>query len=336
MNNPQVVTPKGSGGKAVPFVGGVVFTFVVAELGMQVAKLPVFSRFGPMISAILLAVVYRQFAGYPEKVRRGVQFSGKVLLRIAIVFYGFRLNLAVIMREGLGLVARDVCTVAGAIIVTVLVAKWLKADPTLSLLLGVGTGVCGAAAVAAVSPIIGAKEDDTAIGVGIIALAGTLFTIVYTLLRPFLPLSPLDYGVWTGTSLHEIAHVAAAAAPAGQDALAIALLAKLGRVLLLVPLSFLIMYWMRTRSGQGGQAKVEFPWFLIGFVLTSVLNSYASLPAAWVTQMTNLGTFLLTAAMVGLGLNISFAAVRSKASRPLAAMLAASVLLSVVTYLSLV
>ncbi len=75
----------------------------------------------------------------------------------------------------------------GAIAVILLLAKWLKAETELSILLGVGTGVCGAAAIAAVSPIIGAKEDDTAIGVGLIALTGTAFTMVYTLLRTACP-----------------------------------------------------------------------------------------------------------------------------------------------------
>ncbi|TGU71773.1 putative sulfate exporter family transporter, partial [Mesorhizobium sp. M00.F.Ca.ET.186.01.1.1] len=142
------------------------------------------------------------------------------------------------------------------------------------LMLGVGTGVCGAAAIAAVSPIIQAKEEDTAIGVGIIALVGTIFAILYTVLRPFLPLSALDYGMWSGISLHEIAHVALAAAPAGQDGLAIGLLAKLGRVLLLVPLCFLLMFWMKRSGKLQGEAKVEFPWFLIGFLVMSLFGSY--------------------------------------------------------------
>ena len=320
----------------LPFIGGMLFTFVVAELGILLARLPVFSRFGPMISAILIAVLYRQALGYPEAIRRGVQFSAKTLLRVAIVLFGFRLNLAVIMREGLGLLARDLGTVIGAIGVTLLVAKWLKADLNLSILLGVGIGVCGAAAIAAVSPIVEAKEEDTAIGVGLIALTGTMFTIAYTLLRPLLPLSAVQYGIWTGVSLHEIAHVAAGASPAGQEALAIALLAKLGRVLLLIPVCFALVYWMKQRNGKGRGAKIEFPWFLAGFVAASVIGSYASVPAPYIAKMTSLSSFLLASAMVGLGLNVSFQAVRSKAAKPLLAMLCASVLLSIVTYLTIV
>src|SRR5699024_867797 len=135
-----------------------------------------------------------------------------------------------------------------AIGLTVWLAKVFKADKSISLLLGVGTGVCGAAAIAAVAPIVKAKDEDTAIGVGIIALMGTVFAIVYTILRPILPLDAIQYGIWSGTSLHEVAHVALAGAPAGEDGLAMALLGKLGRVFLLVPLCFIFIAMMKRKN----------------------------------------------------------------------------------------
>src|SRR5699024_9889184 len=97
-------------------------------------------------------------------------------------------------------------------------------------------------------PIVKSKDDDTAISVGIIALMGTIFAIGYTILRPFLPLDAMDYGIWSGTSLHEVAHVVLAAEPAGDQATATAVLAKLGRVFLLIPLSFILIYIMKRRS----------------------------------------------------------------------------------------
>ena len=103
------------------------------------------------------------------------------------------------------------------------------------------------------SPIVKAREEETALGAGLIALVGTIFAVGYTIIRPFLGITDIQYGVWSGVSLHEIAHVALAAAPAGQDALAIGLLAKLGRVFLLIPLSFMLMVWMR-RKGKSGQS----------------------------------------------------------------------------------
>ncbi|MGI6666867.1 MAG: YeiH family protein [Bacillota bacterium] len=322
-------------------LGGVAFTAAIAAAGIQAAKLPVLSRLGAMILAILMAVTYRQVAGYPEGLRSGIQLTARTGLRLAIVLFGFRLNLATVLNEGLELLVRDLGTVIGAIALTMLIAKWLKADENISLLVSVGTGVCGAAAIAAVSPILRAKEDDTAVSVGMIALTGTAFTIVYSLLRPLLPLSAVQYGTWAGVSLHEIAHVAAAASPGGSDALAVALLAKLGRVLLLIPLCFLLMYFMRQRNnvseGTKGQAKVEFPWFLIGFIGCSVLGSYTQISPALHTTLTNVSSYMLTAAMVGLGLNVSLKALSGgRLAKPFLAMLATSVILSVVTYLTIV
>ncbi len=338
---------KGNGGpNPSPFqkwVSGIAFTFVIALLGYGLAVIPGFNKIGSLACAIIIAIIYRQLFGYPENIRPGIEFSAKKLLRYAIVLYGLKLNIDVILNQGLPLLARDIGTIVFAILLTLLIARWIKADISLSLLLGVGTGVCGAAAIAAVSPIVKAKEEDTAIGVGIIALMGTVFAIMYTVLRPFLPLDSMDYGIWSGISLHEIAHVALAAAPAGEDSLAIALLAKLGRVFLLVPLCFILMYWMKKKSAakaEGDDTTVEFPWFLIGFIIMSLLGSYVignmiEVPQSVMDGVGQISTFILTAAMVGLGLNVSFKALRTKALKPLIAMAITSVCLSIITYFTI-
>ncbi|WP_083717783.1 putative sulfate exporter family transporter [Siminovitchia sp. FSL H7-0308] len=322
------------------WAGGVAFTFFIALLGFLLARIPGFSLIGQMASAILIAVVFRQIFGYPEALRPGVAFSSKVLLRTAIVLYGLKLNIHTVLQDGLGLLIRDAGIITIAILVTVWVAKRLRANPVISLLLGVGTGVCGAAAIAAVAPIIKAKDEDTAISVGIIALVGTVFGIVYTILRPVLPLTGAEYGAWTGMSLHEIAHVVLAGAPGGQEALAMALLAKLGRVFLLIPLCFILVYWVKSRSGKDstGNAKVGFPLFLLGFIAMSIIGTYVLgavivVPQGFMDFVSSGTTWLLTAAMVGLGLNVSLQDVRTKALKPLLAMSVASVLISVLAFL---
>ncbi|MBM7645627.1 putative integral membrane protein (TIGR00698 family) [Scopulibacillus daqui] len=325
--------PGGGGNQALLWMAGVGFTFVIALIGFFLAKIPGFSMVGPMACSIVIAVIYRQIFGYPESLRNGITFSSKKLLRYAIVLFGLKLNVDTILHHGLGLLQRDVFAVVFAIVATVLLAKLFKADMSLSFLLGVGTGVCGASAIAAVSPIVKAKEEDTAIGAGIIALMGTIFAIAYTILRPYLPLSAIEYGIWSGSSLHEIAHVALAGAPAGQNALAIALLAKLGRVFLLVPLCLVLVWWMNRKGKEKGGEKIEFPYFLIGFVAMSlfgsyVLGQYIPVTKGFMDGVSSLTSFILTMAMVGLGLNVSFKALKSKAFRPLLAMTITSVLLS--------
>lgn len=319
---------------------GVSFTFLIALLGFLVALLPGFNRVGQLACAIIIAVIYRQIFGYPEALRTGITFSSQKLLRLAIILYGFKLNIDVVLSDGLGLLARGGFIIAFAILFTVWLAKIMKADPMISLLLGVGTGICGAAAIAAVAPIVKSKDEDTAISVGIIALVGTVFAILYTIIGPLLPISAIDYGIWSGVSLHELAHVAIAAEPAGDDALAIALLAKLSRVLLLVPVAFIFIYLMNRKNKQtdARHNKVPFPFFLLGFIFTSLLGSYVlgrfiPAPPSMMNVIFQLTTWLLTAAMVGLGLNVNIRDLRTKALKPLTAMAVTSVLVSIIAFI---
>lgn len=318
---------------------GIGFTCLIALFGYLLAIVPGFDRVGPLASAIILAIIYRQFFGYPEVFRSGIQFSSKYLLRFAIILYGLKLNVDVILQDGLGLLLKGAIAIIFSILLMVYLAKKFKANEQLAMMLGVGTGVCGAAAIAAVSPIIKAKEEDTAIGVGIIALVGTFFSIMYAILLPFLPLSDVQYGIWSGISLHELAHVALAAEPAGEEALAIALLAKLGRVFLLVPLCFILIFWVKNRqqSQDKTATKVPFPYFLLGFIGMSLFGSYVlgtliPISDGVMDGISTATTFILTAAMVGLGLNVSLKDVKDKALKPLIAMLITSVLLSIMMF----
>ncbi|MBP3965763.1 YeiH family protein [Paenibacillus lignilyticus] len=339
--------------------GGIGFTFLLAAAGYGLSQLPVLHYVGQMACAILLAVIYRQVWGYPEALRAGITFSGKSLLRLAIILYGIKLNLLQVFQDGPSLLIRDIAAALFAIGCTLLLAKLLKADQKLSLLLGIGTAICGAAAIAAVSPILRSKEEDTAVSVGLIALVGTVFAVGYTMLRPVLALTELQYGIWSGTSLHEIAHVALAAAPAGEDALAGALLAKLGRVFLLVPLSLVLILVQRQRqqrrlrrlmeqtSGAEDKAKIpqaaklQLPWFLLGFLALSALGStdagqtFMHEAPEIMNAITKITTFLLTMAMVALGLNVDLRGSGKAIIKPLAAMVIASVLLAVGTYFTI-
>lgn len=336
--------PVENNGKGMSSIGkwlsGIAFTFFIALIAYFLTKVPGLGKIGQLGMAVIIAVLYRQFFGYPEQLRSGIQFSSKRLLRLAIILYGLKLNIDVVFHQGLGLLVRDVGTIIFSIALMILIAKWLKADFSISLLLGIGTGVCGAAAIAAVSPILKTKDEDTAISVGLVALIGTVFAIIYTVLWPLLHLTATNYGIWSGISLHEIAHVALASAPAGQDALAIGLLAKLGRVLLLVPLCFILILWMKRTGKMESNTKIEFPWFLIGFILMSLFGSYILgkqiiIPNSMMTTISNGTTYILTMAMIGLGLNVSFKDLKSKALRPMIAIIITSIALSTLTFFTL-
>ncbi|MGO1759004.1 MAG: YeiH family protein, partial [Mammaliicoccus vitulinus] len=207
-----------------------------------------------------------------------------------------------------------------------------KGDKNLILLLGIGTGVCGAAAIAAISPILKSKERDIGISVGLVAIMGTIFSLTYTLLFALFPMDPTAYGIWSGASLHEIAHVILAADAGGSEALSIGLLTKLGRVFLLIPLSIIFLVIVNRKKSNKVAQKIDFPYFLIGFLIMSAVNTFVDIPDGVLNVMNTFTTLILIMAMVGLGLNVSFSDLRTKALKPMIAMAITSVVLSVITY----
>ncbi|UOQ44461.1 putative sulfate exporter family transporter [Halobacillus salinarum] len=320
-------------------ISGVAFTFGLAAVSFILSLLPGLSVIGPLAVAILSAIIYRHFFGYPDAYKKGIQFSAKILLRTAIVLFGLKLNITIIFQEGLPLLAKDFIVILFSIGSMVLLARLFKAEKQLSFLLGIGTGICGASAIAAISPIVKGKEEETALSVAIISLVGTAFAIGYTLIRPFLHLDVTAYGTWAGLSLHEIGHVALAGNPAGEDGLGMALLAKLGRVFLLVPVS-LFLVWLMSRKDKDAAKEIVFPWFLLGFIFMSLFGSfingrYLEIPPDVLKGISTLTTFILTMAMAGLGLSVSLADLKTKAVKPMLLLFLTSILLSGLTYMML-
>ncbi|OMP68125.1 YeiH family protein [Domibacillus epiphyticus] len=312
---------------------GILFTAIIAGISYIGAKLPVIGYAGPLALSILIAVFFRNSIGYPEQWRFGISFTGKIILRVAIVLYGIRLNFAVIASEGLPLLLQAAGSVLFATVAMVLAGRWLRIELKLALLLGAGTGICGAAAIAAAAPIIRAKEEDTALSVGMIAFLGTIFALLYPAVSPIIDLTSEEYGYWTGFTLHEIAHAALAGAAGGNAALDAALISKLSRVLLLFP--FCLILLLLTKKKNSTKSPVQFPYFLIGFLLVSLIGTLGTEKGVLSEHETNAiasaGTFLMGMAMSALGMSVDLQKIKKRAAKPLAALLIVSLLLSTLT-----
>ncbi|HCV2497834.1 TPA: YeiH family protein [Staphylococcus aureus] len=318
--------------KSKAFIYGLLFTFIIAVISLLGSKLPFLDKIGALTIAILIAILYRHFKGYPEAYRSGIAFSSKRLLKLAIILYGLKLNIYDVIGKGSDLVLIDIGVILFSIGLMLLLNKYIKGDKNLILLLGIGTGVCGAAAIAAVSPILKSREKDSAISIGIVALIGTIFSLAYTVIYSIFTISPEVFGVWSGTSLHEIAHVILASDFSGQEALSMGLLGKLGRVFLLIPLSIILI--MRKKSHSENEKKrIDVPYFLLGFVMMALFHTYVSLPHMVMQIIDNITTICLLMAMVALGLNVSFKDLKDRAFKPLIAVIIVSICLSTVTFI---
>ena len=317
-----------------PFIFGILFTFIIAAMSLISSKLPLLDKVGALTIAIVIAILFRHFKGYPESYRPGITFASKRLLKFAIILYGLKLNIFDVIGEGSTLLLIDGGVIIVSIGLMLLLNHYIKGDKAITLLLGIGTGVCGAAAIAAVSPILKSREKDTAISIGIIALIGTLFSLAYTVIYTLFTISPEVYGVWSGVSLHEIAHVILAADFSGDTALRIGLLGKLGRVFLLIPLSIVLILVMNMKShAKNTNQRIEMPYFLIGFVLMAIFHTYVPIPQFIMQIIEPLTTICLLMAMVALGLNVSFKDLQDRAFKPLIGVIIVSTILSTITFI---
>ncbi|MGE5704160.1 MAG: YeiH family protein [Clostridia bacterium] len=320
---------------------GIGMTLVLALLAQQLARFSFLAVMGQLMIAILLGMALRAVWKVPRAAQQGIAFSSKKLLRAGIILLGMRLDLAEIIQAGPVVLALAAGCILFAIAVVYGISRLFKADPQLSMLIACGTGICGAAAVAAIAPQIKANDQQTAIGVATVAVLGTIFTVVYVLAYPYLGFSPDQYGVYAGATLHEIAHVLAAAAPAGSGAVDTAIIVKLMRVILLVPTAILIGVWFGRREQKirsadevqiGWWKRLPIPWFIFGFLAMSGVHSLGIISAEWAAHLVSLAYRLMGMAMAGMGLGVDIAAFRKHGGKPFAAGLIGSILLSVMGY----
>ncbi|AJS58178.1 YeiH family protein [Paenibacillus sp. IHBB 10380] len=327
--------------KGMGFTQGVGITLMLAMAAKYLAMLPFLSIMGQLVIAIVLGIAYRGFIGVPEFAAAGISFTSKKLLRYGIILLGMRLNLTDIIHAGPKVLAIAVINITFTIVVVYGIAKWLKVNTKLGLLTACGTAICGAAAVVAISPQLKASDDETAIAAANVAILGTIFTLIYTVSYPLLNLSPTGYGIFAGATLHEIAHVIAAAAPGGQEAVDLAVIVKLTRVAMLVPVAMAIGIWtgrQQKRNEKGNENKrswreIPIPWFILGFLLMSGVNTLGIIPEGITDQVIVAAYLLIAMAMAGLGLGVEIATFRRLGIKSFVAGAIGSVLLSVLGFL---
>lgn len=318
---------------------GIGLTLVIAIIAKLLAQLPFLSIMGQLVIAILLGIAWRATIGLPNQWVAGTNFSSKKLLRLGIILLGMRLNFRDIIEAGPKVFLLAILSIVFTLFVVYGLARLFKVNQNLSLLTASGTAICGAAAIVAMAPQVKAKDDETAVAVATIAILGTLFTLVYTLIYPLIGLTATGYGIFAGATLHEIAHVIAASDPGGSAAVDIAVIVKLTRVALLVPVAIVIGIWMNRRTAtrdaqatKGTWRALPIPWFILGFLAMSGVNSLGIVSAALANNIVLIAYMLIAMAMAGLGLNVSIRTFGKLGIRPFAAGLIGSILLSVLGY----
>jgi uncharacterized integral membrane protein (TIGR00698 family) len=295
---------------------GIVLTAVIAAASFALRALPGVALFSPMILAIALGMLLHNAVGTPRRAVAGVKFVMRRILRFAIVLLGLQLTFIQVAEVGLAGVAVIIATLTSTFVFT----KWLGArlgvDRRLAELIAAGTSVCGASAVIAANTVTEAHDEDVAYAVACVTVFGSVAMFAYPLLAGAWAMPGKAFGLWAGSSIHEIAQVVAAAYQRGQAAGDFATIAKLTRVMMLAPLVFALGL-IRRRGRPGRRGKTPLPWFVLGFIALIGLGSLIAIPPAVKLPVATATTFMLSMALAAMGLETDIRKLKAKGLKPL-------------------
>nr|WP_311448023.1 putative sulfate exporter family transporter [uncultured Porphyromonas sp.] len=291
-------------------------------------------RLSPMVLGVVLGMLLADTLRpqLPEGWDGAFRIAGKQLLRAGIVFYGCRLTLEALTELGPEAILIDTIIVLGTLLLGELLGRALRLERSERLLIASGSAICGAAAVLATEPVVRARSHSTVVAVGTVVLFGTLSMFVYPLLYRWGALEALGLrgvGIYTGATVHEVAHVVGAGAAMSPEIAALATLTKMIRVLLLAPVLLGLSFLMRERHAGGsasGKGRVQIPWFACYFILVVLANSllaHLSSTGSWTESYRTVtgwiqtaDTFVLTMAMTAIGMEARLAKFRQSGAKP--------------------
>lgn len=310
---------------------GLLFVFVIAILSMYMNNaLKSKINLEALTIGIIIGMIYNNTLGVQEKLKPGAKYSLKTLLKVGIVLLGFKLNFQSLLALGPKVLVIVVLFVPTVLFLARFLGKLFHADDKLATLIGVGSCICGASAVVAMSPCIDAQEEDSVVAVSIVSFLGAIGVILYSFVGLASAMSNIQYGFWSGISLHGVAHSIAAAFARGSEAGEIGTFVKMARVVMLVPVALILSYLFRTQ--EQGKRKVKFPVYILYFILAGLIGSSGWIPPFLQTNFSKLSSIFILMAMIAMGLSVDFKNIKDKGMKALWIGMILFMLTSVSTY----
>jgi len=299
------------------------------------------------LSSLTLAILLGMILGntiYPkftERLNGGVCFAKGQILRLAIMFYGFKLTMTQVASVGMPAIATDALVLTSTFLLTYwLGTRWLKVDKETVILIGSGASICGAAAVIAAEPVVNAQAHKVTIAVATVVVFGTIAMLLYPFLyhlgwlQPWL--SAQQYGMYTGSTVHEVAQVVVAGNAINTEIGDTAVVTKMIRVMMLAPFLLVLSFALtkdrtvenaaieedksnknETTSFITRVRQVKVPWFAFIFIGIVLIHTWVPMSESIVRSMVMLDDVLLTMAMFALGLTTHLSAIKQAGVKPL-------------------
>ncbi|MDC9582439.1 YeiH family protein [Xenorhabdus sp. PR6a] len=318
---------------AAKFIPGILLTAVLTAIAIYIGTLPWFINMG--LGVLTLAILLGMVIGntlYPllkSTCDSGIHFSKHYLLRAGIILYGFRLTFQQITQVGATGILIDVIMLSSTFFIALWIGRaFFRLDNQTVILIGAGSSICGAAAVMATEPVVKATSSQVAVAVSTVVIFGTLAIFVYPWFYQlnthyqWFNFSQETFGIFSGSTVHEVAQVVAIGHTLGSEAENAAVISKMIRVMLLAPFLLLLSGYLSRLNVKNGNLRQEkspitIPWFAVFFIVTTGVNSFHLFPEPLVNSIIAADTIMLAMAMVALGLTTHISAIRQAGVKPI-------------------
>lgn len=303
---------------------GISMSFFIALVATWLGNLmPVI---GGAVFGIVIGIIINNIVGKPKCTIEGVGFTAKKILQWAIIALGAGLSLSQVRKTGLDSLEVTIFTIVTAFITAYGFGKLLKIPNKLKTLIGVGTAICGGSAIAAVSPIIEADEVEIAYSISTIFLFNVIAVLIFPPLGHLLGFSDKAFGLWAGTAINDTSSVVAAGYAFSNNAGEYATVVKLTRATLIIPISLIFAFITAYKKKK--EAKMEkgeinysfkkiFPWFILWFLVASLLNTMGLFKVSTIYYINELGKFLIVMALSAIGLSSNFKEMTKAGLKPI-------------------
>ena len=303
-----IALPSWRMGKILPTIGGPVFAIII----------------GIAVATIFPAILSYNFPRW-LRLEPGTKYTSKKLLQYSIILLGFDMNMYNVIKVGGQSLIVMLFTFAAAFITAFLVGKLFQLPGNTTILIGVGTSVCGGSAIAATAPVIGAKDSDVARAISTIFLFNIVAVFLFPPIGRAMGMTDIGFGMWAGTAINDTSSVVAAATVWSESAgsnvvLQFATIVKLTRTLMIVPITLALAIYTTKNKNSGGNfnfVKV-FPWFVFLFMAAAIVNTFAGIPESVSKLLVMFSKFLITMALAAIGLNTSLKTLFSNGIKPIA------------------
>ncbi len=280
-----------------------------------------FPVIGGAVIAIIAGMIVTMFWDNKGKAEPGIKWTSRVILQTAVVLLGFGMNLGVIFQTGKQSLPIIICTITTSLIIAWILQKALKVPANTSILVGVGSSICGGSAIAAAAPVIGADDDEIAQSIAVIFFFNVLAAIFFPILGKAIGFDTVNgesFGIFAGTAINDTSSVTAAASTwdsmwnLGSETLNKAVTVKLTRTLAIIPITLGLSLIRAKKSTKEGKQttkfslKRAFPMFILYFVIAAIITTvcvHMGVDAGVFQPIKELSKFMIIMAMAAIGLN---------------------------------